>query len=1010
MRVTIKSLIQKALFLLLISLAGASYAQVTQNERDALVALYNSTDGANWTDNTGWLGAAGTECSWFGIGCSNGHVEYLDLADNTLSGSIPTQLGNLTNLTSLSLDNNILSGSIPTELGNLTNLTILYLDDNSLSGSIPSELGNLTNLTGLYLFSNSLSGSIPSELGNLTDLTFLWLNNNTLSGSIPIELGNLTKLTSLFLHNNSLSGSIPTQLGNLTNLISLYLFDNSLSGSIPTQLGNLKNLTSLYLFDNSLSGSIPIELGNLTNLTKLNLSFNSLSGSIPFELGKLTKLTERLLNNNSFGRDADKDGIDDEIDSDPSYASPIKLVTDQKEYSISILGSGRVVNWVSPSSSEKMLKPGLPFYEEIESLSNSLYSHFFDEFDFMSFAANLGQAPKGAVSFASYAGITNFVTGIGTGQERQSPWIYDTSAQAGSDGKLLGWLEFKTRDGIKTAGLHEVAHRWGNGILFSTPKVEEEKTGHWGYRNIGGSLGGWLPGSLEDLGGGQYRAKNPVTGEFGEWSPGGNQNNTYGDFELYLMGLINATSVDQDIKTAEDFEWIDKTAGIFKASSITTMSMDQLIAAEGVRNPNYLNSQKSFQGIYVVLSEEPLTLEEWRSADKAVYDFQLTSDTGNTNDNFWRATKGKATISFDLLDSFSKRPLTSIASTDTTVTSPNNKKPIAAILGGRKVVITDTDGAAGESILVQATASDNDGTIVSTEWSIEGEAVAGATGLSTTLSLKNGATLITFKATDNRGTTTSSTQTINVLGSTTTATITVEAFNISPAATISGGSRTISDTDNAAGESVSFTATATDSDGTIESTQWLVDGVEVATGLSATIALPNGSTVVTFKATDDDGASSITTATITVASPAYEPTKEWPSPYNGVTPDSSFGLEFKNVGVLNSSDATIYACLRIFTDGLPSAVNGVSQFDMGLKVASLSEATVQITKFREFNAISALNEDGQTPDCSGIFETTTGVYTDIIQTDTSVLETTWNLIDPTNLILKLDSFKELSAN
>ena len=210
--------------------------------------------------------------------------------------------------------------------------------------------------------------------------------------------------------------------------------------------------------------------------------------------------------------------------------------------------------------------------------------------------------------------------------------------------------------------------------------------------------------------------------------------------------------------------------------------------------------------------------------------------------------------------------------------------------------------------------------------------------------------------------------------------------------------------------SVSFTATATDSDGTIATTQWLVDGVEVATGLSATLSLPNGLTVVTFKATDDDGTSSITTATITVASPAYEPTEEWPSPYNGVTPDSSYGLEFNNVGVLNSADATIYVCLRIFTDGLPSAVNGVSQFDMGLKVASLSEATVQITKFREFNAISALNEGGQTPDCSGKFETTTGVYTDIIQTDSSVLETTWNLIDPTNLILKLDKFKELTAN
>ena len=61
-------------------------------------------------------------------------------------------------------------------------------------------------------------------------------------------------------------------------------------------------------------------------------------------------------------------------------------------------------------------------------------------------------------------------------------------------------------------------------------------------------------------------------------------------------------------------------------------------------------------------------------------------------------------------------------------------------------------------------------------------------------------------------------------------------------------------------------------------------------------------------------------------------------------------------------------------------------------------------------AIGALNERAQNPDCSGIFETTTGVYTDIIQTSTSVLETTWGLIDPGNLILKLDSFKELTAD
>jgi hypothetical protein len=239
---------------------------------------------------------------------------------------------------------------------------------------------------------------------------------------------------------------------------------------------------------------------------------------------------------------------------------------------------------------------------------------------------------------------------------------------------------------------------------------------------------------------------------------------------------------------------------------------------------------------------------------------------------------------------------------------------------------------------------------------------------------------------------------------------TTDAFTAFPVVAISGGNRTIADTDNAAGESVSFTGTATDSDGTIATTQWLVDGSEVATGLTATIALPNGSTVVTFKATDNDGASSTTTATITVTTPTYTVTDEWPSPYNGVTPNSSLGLAFNNIGVFSASDSIIYTCLRIFTDGLPGSAGGISEFDIGLTVVSLDEATVQITQYREFNTIGALNENVELPDCSGKFETTTSVYTDIIEAGDSVLDTTWSLIDPTNLILKLSSYQELTAN
>ena len=234
--------------------------------------------------------------------------------------------------------------------------------------------------------------------------------------------------------------------------------------------------------------------------------------------------------------------------------------------------------------------------------------------------------------------------------------------------------------------------------------------------------------------------------------------------------------------------------------------------------------------------------------------------------------------------------------------------------------------------------------------------------------------------------------------------------NVSPTVSIVGGSRSISDTDDKAGESVSLAATASDSDGTIASTEWRVAGSKVATGLNATISFPNGSTLVTFTATDNSGASSTATATITVPIPTYVSTDEWPAPYNGATPDPSIGLAFNNVGIFSSSDATIYTCLGLFTNGLPSSSNGIGQFDIGLKVVSASDATVQITKLREFNVIGALNESAQSPDCSGIFETTTGLYTDIIQVDSSVLETTWSLIDVNNLILKLTGSRTLNAN
>jgi Leucine-rich repeat (LRR) protein len=197
----------------------------------------------------------------------------------------------------LDLSNSGLTGSIPPEIGNLTNLTVLSLRYNQLTGSIPPEIGNLTNLTYLDLYDNQLTGVIPPEIGNLTKLTDLYLRSNQLTGTIPPEIGNLTNLTSLILYNNQLTGSIPSEIGNLTNLTQLFLGENKLTGSIPPEIGNLTNLTYLDLYDNQLTGVIPPEIGNLTNLTQLILKNNQLSGIIPDEICNQGDSSPLLTNN-----------------------------------------------------------------------------------------------------------------------------------------------------------------------------------------------------------------------------------------------------------------------------------------------------------------------------------------------------------------------------------------------------------------------------------------------------------------------------------------------------------------------------------------------------------------------------------------------------------------------------------------------------------------------------------------------------------------------------------------
>ncbi|WP_353571745.1 leucine-rich repeat domain-containing protein, partial [Candidatus Albibeggiatoa sp. nov. BB20] len=270
-------------FLLLLSLPVSGFAfscqdvtEIPVSECEALVELYDSTDGDNWTDNTAWK-QTDTPCGWFGIKCYGGGntVTNIILSFNKLKGVLPDSLDKLSNLQHLKISRNpMLIGEIPESLGNLSNLKTLTLEENQLTGNIPVSLGNLENLYYLNLYYNQLGGEIPSSLGNLSNLTSLILGWNKLTGKIPSTLGNLINLRDVVLEKNQLSGEIPISLGNLINLQYFQSGYNQFSGQIPSTLSSLTSLKTMNLENNKLTGEIPSFFKNLPEFKAIDIHNN----------------------------------------------------------------------------------------------------------------------------------------------------------------------------------------------------------------------------------------------------------------------------------------------------------------------------------------------------------------------------------------------------------------------------------------------------------------------------------------------------------------------------------------------------------------------------------------------------------------------------------------------------------------------------------------------------------------------------------------------------------------
>jgi Leucine-rich repeat (LRR) protein len=335
--------------LVLLTLSANAAAAIPQAERDALLALYNSTGGAQWEHNLGWNGPPGTECDWDSVVCDStgatvielhlsynnmtgtlpslsalGNLQFFDVNDNTLSGSLPALAG-LSKLQYFNVLNNGFSGPIPALTG-LTNLQYFNLDSNFLSGPFPS----LTGLSNLQVFdigenhhtfddgtgdSNGITGTLPS-LAALTQLQVFYVSGNKLSGALPdltpLKLlqefwaagswtgdGNhftgpvptitgFSALQYFDVHNNQLTGTVPA-LSGLPNLHGFSVGQNPLSGTIPA-LNGLTQIQYLGFYSDGLSGQIP-SLSGLNQLIQISVGDNALTGSIP----SLTGLTNLQL-------------------------------------------------------------------------------------------------------------------------------------------------------------------------------------------------------------------------------------------------------------------------------------------------------------------------------------------------------------------------------------------------------------------------------------------------------------------------------------------------------------------------------------------------------------------------------------------------------------------------------------------------------------------------------------------------------------------------------------------
>jgi hypothetical protein len=243
----------------LLALVACADALTHPRDKAVLLDLYNKTQGANWREGFQWtrgMQEGLDPCDDFeffkGLTCSgmygdpDRHATKILLSHMQLNGTLPRDIGNLTELEELLLTENNVSGTLPLSLCKLKRLNTIDLAFNKVSGTIPECIDQITKLYKFDLRTNMLEGTIPKEFGNLQELQQLYLSENRLTGTIPKELYNAKMLSMLYLSYNQLTGTIPRIFARFRmketpaqpGLNWLDMRGNQLEGSYPSVIGD----------------------------------------------------------------------------------------------------------------------------------------------------------------------------------------------------------------------------------------------------------------------------------------------------------------------------------------------------------------------------------------------------------------------------------------------------------------------------------------------------------------------------------------------------------------------------------------------------------------------------------------------------------------------------------------------------------------------------------------------------------------------------------------------------